>query len=304
MRGRLQQKPRIRVGGGLRGPPSRRSGAEKLRVLLHLHQSGAAGAQILRVLLHLHQWEAEGRECGPARRGQRAIGLRVLQLNAAVAASADPRMQITLASVSDLDRLGADGAFHHAPLVLVVRLPKGGALPLDTGADLLNRCSVMIHEQGEVRLGEVRVAAAEHLEKVDEAEAGVVGTQECGERAHVRLDERGGPEQGEDVVSVRPEQTGDRLPTKGGDPCVDRAVPVVVRELHALGVRVHARVGQDQSPRKPQVKGWTIHLMVDFGEPKIQGAEKQSIQDKRARADAIVSHLDGALAKSIAGEGA
>ena len=148
------------------------------------------------------------------------------------------------------------------------------------------------------------LAAAEHLEKVDEAEAGVVGTQECGERAHVRLDERGGPEQGEDVVSVRPEQTGDRLPTKGGDPCVDRAVPVVVRELHALGVRVHARVGQDQSPRKPQVKGWTIHLMVDFGEPKIQGAEKQSIQDKRARADAIVSHLDGALAKSIAGEGA
>ena len=58
MRGRLQQKPRIRVGEGARGPLSRRSGSEKLRVLLHMHQSGAAGARNLRVLLHLQQREA------------------------------------------------------------------------------------------------------------------------------------------------------------------------------------------------------------------------------------------------------
>ena len=53
--GCLQQKPRIRVGGGARGPLHPGSGIEKLRVLLHLHQSGAAGAQNLRVLLHLQQ---------------------------------------------------------------------------------------------------------------------------------------------------------------------------------------------------------------------------------------------------------
>ena len=40
-RGRLQQKPRIRVGGGARGPLRPGSGAEKLRVLLHLHQREA-----------------------------------------------------------------------------------------------------------------------------------------------------------------------------------------------------------------------------------------------------------------------
>ena len=38
MRERLQQKPRIRIGGGARGHLRPGSGAEKLRVLLHLHQ--------------------------------------------------------------------------------------------------------------------------------------------------------------------------------------------------------------------------------------------------------------------------